>query len=79
MYQIISVNTVDTGDFMWSVYEKSTEQFVESFFFEEDAKQFVRMNDRGGAFAGFTPAFMVQRAYKPKNINEEFSASFEIE
>lgn len=78
MYKIIPATTI-VGDFIWSVYEDTTEQFVESFFFEDDAKKFVKFNERGGAFAGFTPTFMTTRGYKPKNIDEEFSASFEVE
>lgn len=78
MYKTIASATED-GDFLWSVYEEASEQIVDSFFFEEDADKFVRFSRNGGAFAGFTPAFMIRKNYKPADINAEFKITFEIE
>ena len=48
------------GDFLWCVYEHSTEQVINSFYFEDEAKRYVKFLDRGGAFAGWTPAFFTE-------------------
>lgn len=78
MYECV-VGENDDGDFIWSVYETATEQIIQSFLFEEDALKFIKFSSNGGAFQGYTPSFMTIKGYKPSDINEEFSASFEIE
>ena len=45
----------------WHVYEKSTEQIIATFFFEEDAVELATLLERGMGFAGFTPTFMLRK------------------
>jgi len=78
VYEIV-VGQTEQGDFLWSVYEPSSEQIVESFLFEDAARKFKRFASNGGAFAGFTPSFMTKKFHKPLDINVEFALSFEIE
>ena len=66
----------DDNDFLlWKVYENITEQVVAEFVFEEDAQEFCQFVERGGAFAGFTPAFILTKVPKP-DINQAFSMEF---
>ena len=46
------------NDFLWCVYEKRTEQVIKSFYFEDDAREYIQFLGRGGAFDGFTPRFI---------------------
>ena len=67
----------DENDYLlWHVYENLTEQIVDSFFFEEDARDRASELEQGKAFAGFTPSFMLRKSIKEKNINEAFAAEF---
>ena len=56
-YDIVVSHVID--DFVWNVYERSTEQIIETFFFEEDARDYAKFLERGGGFDGFTPSFML--------------------
>lgn len=47
-------------DFHFAVFEKETELFVRLNEFEEDAENYQDFLESGGAFAGFTPKFMVE-------------------
>lgn len=76
MYEIKS-SCNDDGDFVWELFETSSENIVGTFFFEEDAKTTRKFYANGGAFNGFTPAFMVSQPYKPSNLDEEFSSFVE--
>jgi hypothetical protein len=58
----------------WHVYETATDQVVVSFLFEEDAVLETNRLERGGAFDGFTPSFMLTKV--PTDINDKFSAEF---
>lgn len=60
----------------WRVYENKTNQVIESFFFEDDAQEFMEKMENGQAFAGFTPSFIVRKIPLIKDINEAFSAEF---
>jgi hypothetical protein len=60
---------------LWHVYETATEQIIDSFFFEEDAARTAWEMEKGKAFAGFTPAFMLRKT-PFVNINEAFEAEF---
>ena len=58
--------TVQTGkdeddNYYWSVLEKPTDQVIDSFVFEDDAKEYCKFLNRGGGFCGFTPAFMLTK------------------
>lgn len=62
-------------ELLWFVYEESTAQVVAEFFFEDDAQNYSKFLESGGAFAGFTPSFML-RKFIPGNINDAFSVEF---
>ena len=64
------------GDFLWSVFETQTDQIIDSFIFEEEARSYARFLNNGGAFAGFTPSFMLLKVEAPADINDIFSAEF---
>ncbi len=59
---------------IWYVHETATDQIVAEFFFEEDAEALCRFLERGGAFAGHTPSFILTKV--PTNINDAFAAEF---
>lgn len=59
------------NQFHWCVFEHSTEQVIASFFFEDDAEDYLEFLEDGGAFDGFTPAFMLVEARKP-DVNAKF-------
>lgn len=61
---------------LWHVYEVQTGQVVDSFFFEEDALQRATEMERGKAFAGFTPSFILKKVPLQTDINEAFVAEF---
>lgn len=68
---------MDEDDLLvWLVQETKTEQIVNSFLFEDDALEYCNFMNRGGAFDGWTPAFMLKRAFVP-DINQEFEAFVE--
>jgi hypothetical protein len=46
-------------DGKWIVFEVDTEQVIDTFAFEADARKMARFMNRGGAFAGWTPTFMM--------------------
>lgn len=60
---------------VWLVQEETTSQIITEFWFEEDAQEYCGFLDRGGAFAGFTPSFILTRVPKP-DINTAFTAEF---
>lgn len=64
------------GDFIWVVYEHSTEQVVRKHYFEEDAKEYARFINRGGAFSGFTPSFMLIEFETKSDVNDKFEKEF---
>ena len=67
----------DKNDYLlWHVYEKQTQQVIDSFLFEEDAADLAEDMENGMGFAGFTPSFMVRKVSASKDINEAFSAEF---
>jgi hypothetical protein len=56
----VSVVAVQEGeDFLWTVHEAATDSVVGTFYFEDEAKDYAKLIENGGVFAGFTPAFMV--------------------
>lgn len=59
---------------LWYVHEVNTDQIVAEYFFEEDAAILCNFLEKGGAFAGFTPSFMLTKV--PTNINDAFAAEF---
>jgi hypothetical protein len=64
-------------DYFWNVYEKQTDQIIRTFYFEDDAKETARFMEKGGAFDGFTPAFMLTPVALPgEDINQRFQRIF---
>lgn len=68
-YDILISHVID--DFIWNVYEKQTDQIIDSFFFEEDATRFAKFLESGGGFDGLTPAFMLTAVPDP-TVNAKF-------
>ena len=66
----------DNDEVLWLVYENTSEQVVAEFFFEEDAQAYSNFLQKGGAFAGFTPTFVLQKT-QSSNINDAFAAEFQ--
>ncbi len=64
----------DDDCLLWHVYENATRQIVASFLFEDDALEYMRFVEYGGAFHGFTPTFMLQRV--TLDINQAFASQF---
>lgn len=64
------------NQFLWCVFEKSTDQVINHFFFEEDAHEYLKFVNDGGAFAGYTPAFMtnVLEFVEKPDLNLAFEA-----
>lgn len=74
MDNFVSVPVSHEGDFLWCVFERSTEQVIKSFYFEDEATEYIDFLSEGGAFDGWTPAFILTEATKPKeDVNTSFS------
>lgn len=67
----------DDGDFFWTVLETATDQVINSFIFEDEARSYARFLNKGGGFDGFTPSFVLTKVEIPEDINEIFAAEFE--
>jgi hypothetical protein len=73
-YDVLLVEDDDCA--FWAVLENKTEQPIDFFYFEEDAKEYKQFLNSGGAFDGFTPSFVLKEVVLPKDdyaINDEFS------
>jgi hypothetical protein len=64
------------GVSLWVVKETTTEQVIEKFAFKDDAVAKMKFLNRGGAFAGFTPSFMVKQVPVPGSVDEAFEIEF---
>jgi hypothetical protein len=67
----------DEGNFFHCVFEETTQQVYDFFYFLDDAKECVDFLEAGGAFNGFTPAFILKEAPVRKSkehLNTEFSS-----
>jgi hypothetical protein len=64
------------GDFFFGVYEEATEQVIDFFFFQEDAKKTAKFMELGGAFAGFTPSFVLRKVPAKPDLNQKFDALY---
>ena len=60
---------------IWKVLEHATAQVVAEFWFEDDGQEYCEFLERGGAFAGFTPTFMITSVPKV-DIDAAFAAEF---
>jgi hypothetical protein len=63
----------DQDMFFWGVWEKESEQAIDFFYFKEDADKCAKFMENGGAFAGFTPSFMLRECKTGKDLNQEFN------
>lgn len=64
----------DSKNLFYCLYENQTDQPLDFFLFEEDAKRKKSFLEAGGGFDGFTPAFMlIPLPQIKKNINNEFA------
>lgn len=71
-YYVLPVET-EEHDFVWCVMERTTEQLIEAYLFKDDALEYANFLEKGGAFDGWTPSFMLQEVVVPKDLNQEFS------
>mgnify|MGYP006272959241 CR=1 FL=1 len=60
---------------LWHVFENTTQQVISTFIFEDDAQEYCRFLEKGGAFAGFTPSFVLKKTHSI-DINDAFAAEF---
>jgi hypothetical protein len=67
--------SLDNDEVLWNVFEEPTQQVIRSFFFEDDAQEYMYFLEKGGAFYGFTPSFML-KAMPLTNLDEAFAAEF---
>jgi len=77
-YNVIPLET-DDHDFIWCVMENDSDQLIEAFVFEEEAIERAKFMDQGGAFAGWTPSFIltpIETAIIDNNINQKFGVMF---
>lgn len=72
-YHVIPLETED-NDFIWAVMENQTQQLITAFAFEDEAKKYTKFLNRGGAFDGFTPSFILQEVAYLLDVNQEFSS-----
>jgi hypothetical protein len=74
-YSVILIR--EDEEYFWGIYEFASEQVIDTFYFEEDAMDAADFMEKGGAFDGFTPSFMLQEDFLPKEeINLSFSRLF---
>jgi hypothetical protein len=60
MIEIHKVND-DFGNTSYFLWEKASEQYVNSFASYDEARNYTKFLKRGGGFVDFTPAFMVKK------------------
>ena len=61
----------------WVIFEVKTEQVIQLFLFEDDAREYLSFLEVGGAFAGYTPGFMLRETQlRREPVNEAFSRTF---
>ena len=71
LYKIFPVED-DEGHHFFCLFEVKTNQVLDFFLFKDDAVNRKEFIERGGAFVGFTPKFMLNMVEVPNNTNEEF-------
>ena len=72
-YYVMPLATED-NDFIWCVMENQTDQLIRAFEFEDEAKKYNKFLNRGGAFDGYTPSFILQEVASLIDVNQEFSS-----
>lgn len=65
------------GNFFHCVFEEATQQVFGFYYFQDDAEKWFQFLNRGGAFDGFTPAYILKESNIRKNkkqLDNEFSS-----
>lgn len=78
-YSVTPLETED-HDFIWCVIENQTSQLIEAFPFEDEAEAAAKFMENGGAFAGWTPSFMlteIEPSITGDNLNQKFDMMFD--
>lgn len=58
-YSVQSIQDKETGDFYHAVFEETTQHVIKFHYFLDDAQEQAEFFEKGGAFAGLTPSFML--------------------
>lgn len=77
MKYTVHVAEDDENNFFHVVYEHATEQIIDYFFFQDDALDYALFLNKGGAFDGFTPKFILKEIVVPMedyDVNSKFNA-----
>jgi hypothetical protein len=70
----------EAQEFTWNVEELKTGLVIDSFYFEDDARQYRKFLEGGGAFNGFTPPFVLVIAIDlDQVVNDQFETIFSVE
>lgn len=81
-YYVKSVLTDNQQEVCWALMEKSTNQLVEWSWREEIVYERCVFFERGGAFDGYTPAFILRRVPEKYlqciDINDMFDVKFTV-
>lgn len=70
MIEIHKVND-DAGLPAYFLWEKASEQYINSFASYNEARSYTRFLKRGGGFIDFTPAFMVKKVFLEEDDDNE--------
>lgn len=68
------------GNFFHCVFEEQTQQVIDFYYFLDDAVETAKFMESGGAFAGFTPAFMLREVnvgHTTEDLNSKFTEFFD--
>lgn len=63
------VKDEETNDFFHAVVERTTNQVIDYFFFEDDCQDYLKFLNKGGAFDGFTPSFILNKVEVRKDVD----------
>ena len=67
------------NNYYWGVYENPSEQMVYASMFEDDAIEYRKFLNKGGAFSGFTPSFILQSVDTVEEDEDDINELFESE
>ena len=69
-----TIHTVDyDNNTYYCVFENATEQVIDFFYFEKEAIDFMNFLNNDGAFAGFTPSFVLRKVKASEEVNSKFA------
>jgi hypothetical protein len=77
-YSLHIVND-DDGNLFHCVFEEQTQQAYDFFYFLDDAKECIDFLESGGAFSGFTPAFILNEINireSERDLNQKVNVLF---